>query len=57
MVTWFESMTKCVHADGGYFENLDEAEIRTCARSAHPEAYGVTLEVPPQSGIYELFNY
>ena len=25
MVTWFERMTKCVHADWGYYEKLDWA--------------------------------
>ena len=25
MVTWFEKITKCVHAEAGYFEKLEQA--------------------------------
>ena len=44
MVTWFERMTECVHAEGGYFENTEPGmESVHVPRSPHPETFGVTL--------------
>ena len=44
MVTWFERMTKCVHAEGDYFEKngLGKKYVRV-PRPPHPETYGGTL--------------
>ena len=44
VVTWFERMTKCLHAEGGYHEELDLARnLYIAPRSPHPETYGVPL--------------